>query len=360
MHRRTFLATAGAASLAGCASGGRPGEGSTLVSTPASTPPPGGTDSSSTTPSDPVGRPLKGVSLSPRSFEGGDFQSFFEEAGEAGALVRWAGDWADLGEADGAPAVVETLARQHGMEPVVETGVFSASSRTLFRPLSSETRERYVESAATFCEAHAPPYLGIGVEIDFHYETDPESFETFVDLFATTYDAVKAASPGTQVYTGFQLERLRGLRGGLFGGENDPESATWELLERFPKADLVGVTTYPGLIYGNPDEIPDDYYAELDERAGRPVAITETGWSQESKGEGWVSDEAEQAAFVDRLLALTADVDVETLLWVWLYEQADESGAFSGMSLRREDGSARPAWDAWVGDPESERLAFAT
>ena len=297
----------------------------------------------------PAARPLAGVSLSPRSYDGGDFRSFFEEAGAAGSLVRWAGDWADLGEADGAPGVVATLARQHGMEPVIETGVFSASSRELFRPLTPETRERYVESAAAFCEVHAPPYLGIGVEVDFHHETDPDSFETFVDLFAETYDAVKAASPGTQVYTGFQLERLRGLRGGLFGGENDPDSATWELLDRFPDADLVGVTSYPGLIYDEPAAIPEDYYVEVGDRAGKPVAITETGWSHETKGEGWESDEAEQAAFVDRLLALTADVDVETLLWVWLYEQADETGAFSGMSLRRADGSARPAWDAWVG-----------
>ncbi|MBU0461016.1 MAG: hypothetical protein KJ574_00360 [Nanoarchaeota archaeon] len=37
--------------------------------------------------------PLKGVSLSPRSFEGEDFTDFFTEAKEAGDVVLWAGDW---------------------------------------------------------------------------------------------------------------------------------------------------------------------------------------------------------------------------------------------------------------------------
>ena len=332
-------------------SGGGSDSGSSDDARPGTDAPGGGGGGSTTAPGSTASRPLRGVSLSPRSFDGDDFASFFEEASEAGTLVRWAGDWAELGDDEGAPAVVASLTRRHGLEPAIETGVFSASSRELFRPLTPETRARYVESAASFCETHAPPYLGVGVEVDFHHETDPDSFETFVDLFAETYDAVKAVSPGTQVYTGFQLERLRGLRGGLFGGENDPESATWELIDRFHDADLVGVTSYPGLIYGDPAEIPEEYYTALGERAGRPVAITETGWSVETKGEGWESDEAEQAAFVDRLLGLTADVDVGTLLWVWLYEQADETGAFSGMSLKREDGTARPAWDAWVGGP---------
>lgn len=346
MRRRGFLATVGTAAIAGCGSDGGDGEGTSEAS-PSREPETAAT-STATADAQPSPRPLRGVSLSPRSFGGEDVRSFFDQAADAGSVVRWAGDWTELDPDGGAPAAVATLARQHDLEPVIETGVFSAGDRELFRPLTGEARAEYVESAASFCERHAPPYLGIGVEVDAHSETDPDSFETFVDLFADTYDAVKAVSPDTLVYTGFQLERIRGLRGGLFGGENDPGAANWALIDRFPDADLTAVTTNPGLIYRDPGEVPDDYYDELAARTDRPVAITETGWTHRTVAEGWESDEAEQADFVERLAVLTSDVDLEMLVWLWLYEQPDPTGAFEGMSLRREDGSGRPAWDVWV------------
>ena len=358
MRRREFLATAGAASVAGCGSGessddeptaasgssdGAAGDGSGTQD--------GGGSDDGGTPALPAERPLRGVSISPVSFDAEGFQAFFDEAGEAGPVVRWAGDWAELGGDGGPPAAILTTAREHGLVPMMETGVFSAGAEELFRPLTEERTAAYVEGAAAFCEAHAPPYLGIGVEIDFHHRTDPDSFSTFVDLFAETYEAVKAVSPDTLVYTGFQYEQLRGLRGGLFGGENDPETADWELLDRFPDADLTAITSYPGLIYRDPAEIPSDYYAALADRTDRPIAITETGWTHRTIAEGWESDEAEQAAFVERLSELTDGIDVETLIWLWLYEQqvSEATVAFQGMSLRRDDGSARPAWDAWIG-----------
>lgn len=352
MRRRDVLVAVGAATLAGCGSESSDGDQSGGDSStdepdaPPATPTPAPESSDAL----PTHRPLKGVSLTPRSFDNESFQAFFDEAGEAGPVVRWAGDWAELGGEGGAPAATAWTARQHDLIPVIETGVFSASAKELFRPLTEERRAAYVEGAAAFCEAHAPPYLGIGVEVDVHHRTDPDSFETFVDLFAETYDAVKAVSPDTQVYTGFQLEQLRGLRGGLFGGENDPDSANLELIDRFPDADLTAITSYPGLIYREPAEIPSDYYDSLVDRTDRPIAITETGWTHRTIAEGWESDEDEQAAFVRRLFELTGGLDLELLIWLWLYEQpvSEATVAFQGMSLRRDDGSGRPAWDEWV------------
>jgi hypothetical protein len=141
---------------------------------------------------------------------------------------------------------------------------------------------------------------------------------------------------------------MKGLQGGLFGGENDPELAHWDLVDRFEAADVVGFTTYPGLIYGHPDEIPPDYYAEVADRVDRPLAITETGWSAGTVAPGWESDEREQAAYVDRLFALTADIELEVALWAFVYDQPGFPVSFDEMSLRRDDGTPRPGWDAWV------------
>ena len=55
-------------------------------------------------PRPPVGT-LRGVSLSPRSFEAADLTGFFEKAKQAGQVVSWAGHWNELGGAgDGGPS----------------------------------------------------------------------------------------------------------------------------------------------------------------------------------------------------------------------------------------------------------------
>lgn len=349
MHRRTLLSILGAGLVAGCAET-EPGEPPATPSTPSPTSMPTATPTpgTTTTPAPAGSGPTLGVSLSPRSFQPDDFTAFFEQAVEAGSLVRWAGDWADLADPEGAATIVATLADRYDYRPVIATGVFSADRKELFRPLDEATQEKFVRTVVEFVAEFEPPYLELGVEVNSHWEADPESFETYVELFQRVADEIAARSLDTQLLVVFQLERLKGLQGGLFGGENDPSLAQWDLLDRFPAADLIGFTTYPGLIYRNPADVPADYYSALADRIDRPLAITETAWSAGTVAAGWESDEREQAAFVDRLFALTDDVELAFALWAFVYEQGAGPASFREMGLRRADGSGRPAWDAWV------------
>lgn len=352
MNRRRYLSTLGVGLLAGC-NGSKPGEPTPAESptstvetdTPAMTETPTTTPTATTTP---IPSPELGVSLSPRSFQDEDITDFFEQAGQAGSLVRWAGDWADLSNPEGAASVVATLGETYGYRPMVSTGVFSVDREELFRPLDGATQAELVRTIADFVGKHEPPYLEFGVEVNSHWETDPESFETYVGLFERVATAIESASPATAILVTFQLERLAGLQGGLFGGENDPDLAQWDLLDRFPAADVIGLTTYPGLIYHAPDDIPADYFARVADRVDRPLAITETGWSATTVAPDWESNEATQAAFVEWLFETTAGVDLVLALWAFVYAPTAAPEAFRGMGLRRADGSVRPAWDAWV------------
>jgi hypothetical protein len=181
------------------------------------------------------------------------------------------------------------------------------------------------------------------------YEKSPQDFEIFTRLFDDTCDAVKAASPGTKVFTVFQLERMKGLQGGLFGGVNDPGLAQWGLLDRFPKADLIAFTTYPGLVFPSPADIPAEYYAEAAARAAKPIAFTEIGWHSAAAPAGWESSEDEQAEFVRTFFALTAGVKPEMAVWSFLFDPETDP-PFDSMGLyRRSDGNPKSAWDAWIG-----------
>ena len=206
--------------------------------------------------------PLLGVSLSPHSFEAEDFLTFLEQVHETGSVVTWGGAWEELAVPDSAPHVLIALAEVYDFVPVILSG-----------PTFPLDTASYLESARAFAAQYQPPYMGFGGEINMY---DPDDLETFIDFFPQVVQAVKEASPQTLVFTIFQYEQMKGLGGGLFGGENNPDNAHWELLSRFPDADWIAFTTYPCLIYGDPAQIPDDYYANIPTE--KLLVFTEIGW----------------------------------------------------------------------------------
>lgn len=291
----------------------------------------------------------KGVSLSPRGFEPREFTEFFLEAQRVGSHVSWAGDWQQLGQPEGSPYAVAAFAGRFQLTPVILTGVHSGGPGRfeLLRPLGDDTIRAYVEAAARLAARVQPQYLGLGVEVDVLAEESPQDFERFVGLFERAHAAVREVSPQTRVFPTFQLERLQGLGGGLYGGENDPSAARWHLLDRFPAADAVGLTSYPGLVYPDPLEVPAGHYAEVSKHTEKPIVIVEVGWSSGAEIPGWESSEAEQADFVERLFVLLEGLDPQLVLWSFLYDQ-EVSEPFASMGLIHRDGRRKAAWVPWT------------
>ncbi|MBI2830022.1 MAG: hypothetical protein HYX81_02565 [Chloroflexi bacterium] len=291
---------------------------------------------------------LIGTGLSPRSTQPDDFTGFFAKAKQMGDVVMWAGDWLELNNTTGGgPAVVAGLAATYGYVPLIEGQFFTQSTGTLLRPLDDETRQVYQNSAVAFARKYALKYLGLGIEINILYERSPADFEAFSQFFSEVYDAVKEASPDTKVFTVFQLEKMKGLNGGLFGGSNDPDKAQWALLDKFSKSDIIAFTTYPGLIYKDPAEIPDDYYTDISRHTAKPVAFTEIGWHSEASPPGWESSGDEQARFVSKFFSLTQDFHRELTIWSFMYDQATIE-PFRSMGLYNKDGTPKPAWNEWL------------
>lgn len=291
--------------------------------------------------------PEKGVSLSPRTYDQPGFEDFFTLSGQAGNTVTWAGDWDQLGVPGQGPEYVTATASKYGVTPVLILTYYSQSEGRLLRPLDAATRARYLEEISAYAEKHKPDYLGVGLEVNVMAEKSPAEFEEFVQLYGDTYDAVKAVSPETKVFTVFQLERMKGLQGGLFGGPDEPGATQWQLLERFSQSDLYAFTTYPGLIYRDPSELSPDYYTDILAHTGKPVAFTEIGWYSGAPAPGWESSEDAQARFVGTFFSLTADVKPDLRIWSFLYDQ-NAAQPFTTMGLRRADGEAKPAWGEWI------------
>lgn len=294
---------------------------------------------------EPVEEMLKGVSLSPRSFTDDDFVAFFAKAAEAGEVITWAGDWMELVNGT-APVTHMGLSGVFGYEPVILLNYLDPGTGESLRGLTPELREAYLTSLTGFAEEHRPGYIAVGVEVNSVYLKSPGDYPPFVDFFQDAYDAVKTVSPDTVVFTVFQLERMKGLHGGLFGGENDPSLSQWGLIDDFPSTDIVAFTSYPCLVFGDPSEMPDDYYTEIVSHTSKPVAFVELGWFREGFP-GWESDASEQAEFIDRFFLLAEETEPVLVVWSFLYD-VDAAQPFDTMGLLDYDETSTEAWDAWT------------
>jgi len=293
---------------------------------------------------------LIGFSLSPKPGNAG-FTDFFAFLPKHDAAVTWAGDWEELGSASAAPHVVAGLADQYNYTPIIivhtHTDAGNFNQVKLIRPLSSATQQNYMSLAADFCKKYKPKYFGIGVEINRIYASSQSEFNQFVDLFNDTANSIHSNCPDTKVFTTFQLEHLRGLRGGLYGGTNNEQVNDWQLLDKFSSADVVAFTTYPGIIYKDPADIPSDYYSSITAKTDKPIAFSEIGWPGKLSVKGWESSEDEQHRFVQRFKDLTSDVDSPFKVWSFLYDQ-NLTDPFDDMGLVRSDNTPRPGYDSWI------------
>jgi len=290
-------------------------------------------------------RPLKGVSISPKSYSQDDFLSFMAMVDETQDMLTWAGDWQLLDlDGESPPKTIMELSNEFAYVPVVLAGHYIQSSGELFRPFDDATQEVYEDLALRFVETYKPAYFGMGVEINIFAEKNPAEFERFVPFYNDLYASIKEISPATQVFTVYQLEAMKGLA--MWGIE--AYTPQWEMLDLFA-VDLAVFTTYPGLFYIDPAEMPEDHYTEILEHTTRPVAFAEIGWHSAPSPQGWESSEAEQAQFLEKFFTLTDGLEIDFLVWSFLFDPASIE-PFDSMGLFRADGSARPAWGVWMAE----------
>lgn len=231
----------------------------------------------------PHGTQLGVAGLIPRNFPSeatADWLAMYEGVSETGRLLGVYGGWFDEPASQGeTPAIFRAAygaADRFGFIPVVGLGfheedVLSGDVWVTIDWTDREQVERYVRTAVAIARERQPPFMLVGTEINRIWEQDRAAFDAFVVAWPQLYEAIKEASPGTQVGTGFQLEFMRGAA--YLSGESREQQ--WDLLDRFREnVDLFTFSTYPYFDFGSPEAIPDDYYAEAAARAGVPIAFT--------------------------------------------------------------------------------------
>ena len=289
---------------------------------------------------------LKGITLTPKSFQQNDFTDFFEKAKKTGQIITWSGDWIELSNTNnGGPTVLAELSKQYDFIPLVIAQFFTQSTGELLRPLDETAKQTYKNSAVAFAEKYKPKYLAFGIEVNMLWEKSNKDFEDFVVFYDEVYNAIKVISPNTKIFTIFQLEKMKGLNGGLFGGINGIDKEQWFLIDKF-QSDIIVFTTYPGLIYKNPTDIPEDYYEEIKLHTNKPIAFTEIGWHSKPSPIGWESSEQEQADFISKFFLLTNNLNKEFLVYSFMFDQ-NTIEPFNSAGLYDQGGTPRLALTEW-------------
>ena len=215
-----------------------------------------------------------------------------------------------------------------GLKPVVDApeGIVAEASNPEFRIL-------WVDEARKIAEEFQPEYLSLGNEINDYFYYNPNDLENYLTLFDEAYSAIKQASPNTQVMVVFSYTHLI-------------DNNQWNLFDRFQRADIIGLTTYPWKHFSDPEEIDGHYYSRLNQYIKKPVAFTEIGWA---------GNETEQAEFLVRFLELTKDMDTEMVNWLFLHEIELEgigksvfSPESTTIALKKVDGTKKEIYDVWL------------
>lgn len=273
---------------------------------------------------------IKGVSFSPKSLEAADVASFFQKSSQTGKAITGGDEIEKLSQQSSLPNLLAKQASTYHYVPVILIGLKNI-----------QDAETYKQQLVDFVKSNNIKYLGLGVEANRY--SDIKQYES---SYTILYNAVKSSSPETQIFPVFQYEEMKGLQGGLYGKTNDPSKAEWPLLSEIP-SDMIGFTTYPGLIYKDPSEIPSDYYSEISQHTTKPIVFTEIGWFRNPEITGWESSEDEQAQFIKRYFELTKDLDVRLDIWSFLYDP-QTSTLFKTMGLLSKDQDSSAALDAWA------------
>lgn len=183
---------------------------------------------------------------------------------------------------------------------------------------------RYVDYMVRLFE---PQWTNVAIEVNLFHVNCAAAWDGMVGLEREAHDAARHAAPGAPAFPSIQLDAL-------YGRVACPADRTADQCYEAEYAAIAGlardrfaISTYPYDFAGfrRPDDLPADYLSRAAARGGERLVIAETGWLAtdevvtDQDGQCLTvltSSPADQAAYLDRVIATAADHDVELVTWI--------------------------------------------
>lgn len=290
---------------------------------------------------------LKGVTLSPISYQSDDFNNFLNILPTVANTISYQGSIDNLKNENNPAFVTESLAKSKNLHSIVIVSFFNQSTGKLNKELSTKVQSEYYDLLYNFVEQNNPKYLGIGIEVNLLKDKNTKEFKSVVSFIDSTMFQLNKKFPETTYFTVFQLEQLLGLKGGLFGGKNDTNNNDFALIDEFKNSEIIGLTSYPGLIYKKPSDIPVDYYKRINEYSNKKTLYTEIGWSSVDLSKEWKSSEQLQSQFISKFFSSIDKENTVGTIWSFLYDQ-DTKAPFNSMGLITRTNKLKKGYNTWI------------
>lgn len=164
-----------------------------------------------------------------------------------------------------------------GLNRAAEAPDLVALGRSITEPAVQQVYREYALAMATIVR---PDFLGLAAETNLIRLAAPNAL--YQALRQMTNDAAQElASAGASPlpYISVQVEAAWGRLA---------QSGTYQGVEQdftdFPFLRALGLSSYPYFAYGDPDDIPPDYYARLKNGRTLPTMVVEGGWTSAAVG----------------------------------------------------------------------------
>ena len=243
----------------------------------------------------------------------------------------------------------------NGLSRGEDARALRALGRSMVEPAVQQLYRDYALAVASLLK---PDVLGLVSESNLIRAAAPAALYTAIAAAASAAAAdLRAAGSTAKLLVSVQVETAWGQ----VAGRGRFEGITRDLAD-FPFMQRLGLSSYPFLVFRQPEDIPDDHYRRVVAGSGLRTVVVESGWS--SIGSATRSSSPElQARYIARhasLLDSVAALGVAQLLFadpdLTLLPQPlpDNLPQFMTLGLADGDFNAKPAlarWDALFARP---------
>ena len=189
--------------------------------------------------------------------------------------------------------IVITVDVTNGLDRSAEDPDLVAMHRSITESAVQQVYRQYVQALVT---AIHPEYLGLAAETNLIRGTAPATVYAAVVQMANAAAADVRAMTGQhpRLYVSLQADEGWGrlLHGNVYQGV-EPD------FRDFPFMEALAISSYPYFVYGDPNDVPLDYYTRLANGRSLPVLVVEGGWTSGAVGSVQSSPE-KQARYLRR------------------------------------------------------------
>ncbi len=218
--------------------------------------------------------------------------------------------------------------------------------------LDADTRAIHAGWVKELVARIKPDYIGLASEINtLAAHGDKTLYEDIKSMCNELAPQLRQISPSSRIFVSFQVDDAWEV--GPFPKTGVDQFA----LAKDFDVDAIGLSSYPGFVYSDPSQIPDDYYQRFADVTGKPLLMAEGGWSS-AGGPNFTPEK--EAAYYQRefqlldgvhaelaILLLYNDLDLSDPAWGLTPDRQATLQNFANMGIVDIHGSPKPAYAVW-------------